>query len=121
MVPPVEPQILDFFGRPIVIEPSGADGPAAPDRSSDATSTSPSGSPAFTAVKHSSPSRSETGIAWSDLCGGIPGARSSCGVLHRGGVAPPERLVCHATQGRLFQPRCRGAGDLAARRTGTTP
>jgi hypothetical protein len=32
--------------------------------------------------------------------------------LQRGGVAPPERLVVHATEGRLFQPRCQyiGAG-----------
>src|SRR5262249_11148254 len=36
------------------------------------------------------------------------GAGSSCGALHRGGVAPPERLASHASQGRLFQPRCRG-------------
>src|SRR5437899_9542154 len=26
--------------------------------------------------------------------------------LHQGGVAPPERLASHASQGRLFQPRC---------------
>ena len=31
--------------------------------------------------------------------------RSSLGALHRGGVAPPERLAVHASQGRLFQPR----------------
>jgi hypothetical protein len=39
--------------------------------------------------------------------GEIRRARSSCGALHRGGVAPPERLVLPSSQGRLFQPRCR--------------
>ena len=34
-------------------------------------------------------------------------ARSSSGALHRGGVAPPERLPPQASQGRLFQPRYR--------------
>ena len=45
-----------------------------------------------------------------------PGAfgegRSSCGALHQGGDAPPERLSEHASQGRLFQSRCRTYGQL---------
>jgi hypothetical protein len=35
----------------------------------------------------------------------VPRARSSCGVLHQGGVAPPELLAVHSSQGRLFQTR----------------
>ena len=49
-------------------------------------------------------------IEQSTTCNSRTGTRrdwSSSGVLHRGGVAPPERLTVHAAQGRLFQPRCR--------------
>jgi hypothetical protein len=42
--------------------------------------------------------------------GRVGRAGSSLGALHRGGVAPPERSVQHASQGRLFQPRCRPEG-----------
>jgi hypothetical protein len=36
-----------------------------------------------------------------------PRGESSCGALHRAGVAPAERSVRHAPRGRLFQSRCR--------------
>jgi hypothetical protein len=52
--------------------------------------------------------------------GRVPRARSSCGALHRSGVAPLERLACHTSQGRLFQTRFRHFPIDRRGGTGTT-
>ena len=42
----------------------------------------------------------------------VRGIESSCGALHRGGVAPPERSASHPSRGGLFQSRFRPSAPI---------